>query len=610
MVEIGRHMRHFLKLAILILLCASASHAQWGPWPGQSGNPVGYAAAPGWPGSFTGTACPSSPGSGSSWATAVVISNCTYSGTKNVTCNFCIFEYVDFAGGTGTGNWNLNGNNELYLGDRFQSNETGATNISPGGANVYLFYISGTPLASLTVSPPGSLWPSAGAGTNSVVMTSGVNSTPAANAYQFGITPQNGSGPLFVDHADIWGFGNGIDFADTTAQTTITNSWVHDARYFGTFSDHTDGVGWLNGVSTPAPSNILFQGNTVSTLGTTQDLALQQASSGYVGIFISENYFSGDGTTIAFCQPGSVPCTNSKFYGNVYGTDVAPGTGTTIGNPIYSPGGGVGSGSVWGCNSINVRSGTTWTSTTGWTPTSGMTGQFFLNADPPNSTTDQGGNTACAITNPASYNFGFQGSGGSSAPQTVTLTNTNSASLTVSSVVMASTGTATGTNFAVVSNGCTSVASGANCAITVKFAPTAQGPLTDTLQINDNTPGVTSPQQVPLLGIGTSAPASVGTPTFSPVAGTYGSTQTVSLSTTTSGATICYTTDGTIPTESGNVCLGGTTQTYTTGLTVSSNQTIKALGTKSGLTDSSVASATYVIGIVPVAPSQLMLEVN
>lgn len=100
----------------------------------------------------------------------------------------------------------------------------------------------------------------------------------------------------------------------------------------------------------------------------------------------------------------------------------------------------------------------------------------------------------------------------------------------------------------------------------------------------------------------------VAPPTFSPVAGTYLTTQTVSLSTTTSGATICFTTDGTIPTESGNVCLGGTTQTYSTALTVSSNQTIKALGTKSGLTDSSIASATYVIGIVPVAPSLLMLQ--
>ena len=39
------------------------------------------------------------------------------------------------------------------------------------------------------------------------------------------------------------------------------------------------------------------------------------------------------------------------------------------------------------------------------------------------------------------------------------------------------------------------------------------------------------------------------TPTFTPAAGTYGSAQTVTISTTTSGATIRYTTDGSTPTE-------------------------------------------------------------
>ena len=37
------------------------------------------------------------------------------------------------------------------------------------------------------------------------------------------------------------------------------------------------------------------------------------------------------------------------------------------------------------------------------------------------------------------------------------------------------------------------------------------------------------------------------TPTFSPAAGTYGSAQSVTITTTTSGATIRYTTNGTTP---------------------------------------------------------------
>ena len=82
----------------------------------------------------------------------------------------------------------------------------------------------------------------------------------------------------------------------------------------------------------------------------------------------------------------------------------------------------------------------------------------------------------------------------------------------------------------------------------------------------------------------------VATPTFSPAAGTYLGTQTVSLSDTTSGATIFYTLDGT---PAGDLC-GGSTQQYSGPLTVSSTETIKALAT-ARMTTSGTASATYTI---------------
>ena len=69
----------------------------------------------------------------------------------------------------------------------------------------------------------------------------------------------------------------------------------------------------------------------------------------------------------------------------------------------------MGSGSVWACNTIEVRSGTTWTNNDGWKPTSAMNGQYFVNNYPPNSTTDQGGNTLCGVPAPSSFNFGNQG---------------------------------------------------------------------------------------------------------------------------------------------------------------------------------------------------------
>jgi Chitobiase/beta-hexosaminidase C-terminal domain len=88
----------------------------------------------------------------------------------------------------------------------------------------------------------------------------------------------------------------------------------------------------------------------------------------------------------------------------------------------------------------------------------------------------------------------------------------------------------------------------------------------------------------------------VATPTFSPAAGTYSTTQSVTIADATSGAAIHYTTDGTTPTA--------TSPTYTTAITVAATTTIKAIGTKSGSTTSTVASATYTISSSTVCPTQ------
>ena len=76
-------------------------------------------------------------------------------------------------------------------------------------------------------------------------------------------------------------------------------------------------------------------------------------------------------------------------------------------------------------------------------------------------------------------------------------------------------------------------------------------------------------------------------PTFSPSAGTYVGSQTVSISTATGGATIHYTTDGSTPTSG--------SATYSTPITVSASETVKAIGILGGYTNSNVASAAYVI---------------
>lgn len=88
----------------------------------------------------------------------------------------------------------------------------------------------------------------------------------------------------------------------------------------------------------------------------------------------------------------------------------------------------------------------------------------------------------------------------------------------------------------------------------------------------------------------------VATPTAAPPAGTYGTTQSVALSDVTAGAAICFTNDGTTPTApSAGTCSGGTTQTYTSAITVSTTTTIKAIGTKAANTNSSMATFLYTI---------------
>ena len=76
-------------------------------------------------------------------------------------------------------------------------------------------------------------------------------------------------------------------------------------------------------------------------------------------------------------------------------------------------------------------------------------------------------------------------------------------------------------------------------------------------------------------------------PAFSVPGGTYSQPQSVALSTTTPGATMHYTTDGSTPTSA--------SATYTGPISITQTTTLKAIATASGMFDSDVSSATFTL---------------
>src|SRR5207253_867197 len=79
-------------------------------------------------------------------------------------------------------------------------------------------------------------------------------------------------------------------------------------------------------------------------------------------------------------------------------------------------------------------------------------------------------------------------------------------------------------------------------------------------------------------------------PTFNPAGGSFVGSVTVTLSTTTSGATIYYTTDGSTPTTASSV--------YTVPVPLTTTTTLRAMAAASGMSNSSVTSAAYTIRVV------------
>ena len=119
--------------------------------------------------------------------------------------------------------------------------------------------------------------------------------------------------------------------------------------------------------------------------------------------------------------------------------------------------------------------------------------------------------------------------------------------------------------------------------------PTAVGGNTAYAGFTGGTGGLTATQNILTWTYSTgTALTPAATPTFSPVAGTYTGSQSVTISDATPGSTIYYTLNGSTPNTS-------STQFTTTPITVAASETINAIATATGFAQSAVGTAAYVI---------------
>jgi len=215
-----------------------------------------------------------------------------------------------------------------------------------------------------------------------------------------------------------------------------------------------------------SPSTLTFAKQTTGTTSAGQGVTLKDT--GNASLKISSIALSG-------ANPGDFAQTNNC------GSSVAPGASCTISVTFTPTAAGSRSASLEISDNASASPQTVSLSGTGFAPVITLS------------------------LSTTSLAFGQENETLTTAPQTVTLSNTGSATLNISSITVSGTDP---NDFPETNNCGASVAVGANCTISVSFAPTITGARTAQMLITDNASG--SPQLVSLSGSGINAPTAPG----------------------------------------------------------------------------------------------------
>lgn len=444
-----------------------------------------------------------------------------------------------------------------------------------------------------------------------------VNAPPAMQqALAHGIPP-DGSGSGITNFTSAW-YTSGTPTAATPVLSPVAGTYTGTQTVTMTDSTPSSSIFYTLDGSTPTPSSTPYTGS-ISVSSTTTVLAIATAS-GYLNSAVGGGTYTIGGAAAA--APVFSPGTGTY----VSGTPVTLSTATSGCGPYI----------FWGSTSPPTNNGTSFSvlatitiyaqvigcpghpdstiSSASYTLSGGAS--VTLTVAPAG--TGSGTVTGCA----GSYTAGdpyscsiaaavgstlssVTGCGGSG---TTTYTGTISADCTVVPTFVLNTYGLT------VNAGTGGTLSGTNCASGTYNYNTSGVCLAtpdSTHSFNNWTGGLltgsTNPQTFVITGTSTitanwSLLPTASTPTFSPVAGTYVGTQSVTISAST-GPVICYNTTGSPATDGSTGCTTGTK--YTGPVSVSSSETLYAVSGGTSYLDSPVGSAAYVI-TVPPPPSMVI----